>query len=251
MYFQARCSHRSQLITRNSPLKTQMPLIDLHCYFGVSEQTLALTAPDGAAAKTYADTFGVDTLCFSAPLASTDARGGAQFLSEQLTLDPRFRGWLTVSIHQPELAGELARKYLVKPAFCGTLLEQNGDADAITTAGGQEVLNALRRYSKPVFVTATSPLTLQAAVEAAGAFPMVKFFVSPQSEYLTQIAVAAFAERDVVAHAVEVLGERRVAWASDWGRFHPATALGMIRDCALGAPQRERVGLRNARDVLV
>ena len=242
-----------------------MPLIDLHCYFGVSEQTLALTAPDGTAAKSYADTFGVDTLCFSAPLASTDARGGAQFLSEQLTLDPRFRGWLTLSIHQPELAGELARKYLVKPAFCGTLLEQNGDADAITTAGGQEVLNALRRYSKPVFVTATSPLTLQAAVEAAGAFPMVKFFVSPQSEYLTQIAVAAmkdkvntlfvpvaaFAERDVVAHAVEVLGERRVAWASDWGRFHPATALGMIRDCALGAPQRERVGLRNARDVLV
>ena len=242
-----------------------MPLIDLHCYFGVSPETLALAAPDAAAAKSYADTFSVDTLCFSAPLASTDARGGAQFLLEQLALDSRFRGWLTVSIHQSETAHELARKYLVKPAFCGTLLEQNGDADALTTAGGRDVLNALRRYSKPVFVTATSPLTLQAAIDAAREFPMLRFFVSPQNEYLTQIAVAAmkeaintlfvpvaaFAERDVVAHGVEVLGERRVAWASDWGRFHPATALGMIRDCGLKAPQRERVGLRNARDVLI
>jgi predicted TIM-barrel fold metal-dependent hydrolase len=242
-----------------------MPLIDLHCYFGVTPETLASGAGDAANAKAYADTYGVDVLCFSAPLASTDGRGGAAFLNGQLASDPRFRGWLTLSIHQPEQASELARKYLVKPAFCGTLLEQGGDADAITTAGGRDALNALRRYSKPVFVTVNSPATLHAVVEAAREFAMLKFFVSPQSEYLTQVAVAAmkdavntlfvpvaaFAERDVVANAVAVLGERRVAWASDWGRFHPAAALGMIRDSALGAPQRERVGLRNARDVLI
>jgi len=242
-----------------------MPLIDLHCYLGVTPETLAAGAGDAAGAKAYADTFGVDILCFSSPLASTDSGGGAAFLNSQLGSDPRFRGWLTVSIHQSEQAGELARKYLVKPAFCGTLLEQHGDADALTTAGGRDTLNALRRYSKPVFVTVSSPATLQAAVEAAKEFAMLKFFVSPQNEYLTQVAVAAmkeaintlfvpvaaFAERDVVANAVEVLGERRVAWASDWGRFHPAAALGMIRDSKLGPAQRERVGVRNARDVLV
>lgn len=242
-----------------------MPLIDLHCYLGVTPETLASGAGNAADAKSYADAFGVDVLCFSAPLASTDARGGAAFLNGQLATDPRFRGWLTVSIHQPEQAGELARKYLVKTAFCGTLLEQAGDADALTTAGGRETLNALRRYSKPVFVTVSSPATLRATVEAAREFSALRFFVSPQSEYLTQVTiaamkdaintlfvpVAAFAERDVVANAVAVLGERRVAWASDWGRFHPAAALGMIRDSALGASQRERVGLRNARDVLV
>jgi len=242
-----------------------MPLIDLHCYLGVTPETLASGAGDAAGAKTYADTFGVDVLCFSAPLASTDSRGGAEFLNRQLGSDPRFRGWLTVSIHQAEEAGDLARKYLGKSSFCGTLLEQHGDADALTTAGGRDTLNALRRYSKPVFVTVSSPATLQAVVDAAREFATLKFFVSPQSEYLTQVTVAAmkeaintlfvpvaaFAERDVVANAVEVLGERRVAWASDWGRFHPAAALGMIRDSKLGPAQRERVGVRNARDVLV
>ncbi len=242
-----------------------MPLIDLHCYFGVTPETLALRAPDAGAARAYADQFGVETLCFSGGLASSDLCGGVEDLAAHLKADPRFRGWLTLDIHQTEKSAELARKYLVKPSFCGALIEQKSDADAVTTAGGREVLNALRRYSKPVLLTVSSPATLEAAIGAAREFSTLKFLLSPQNEHLTQVAVpamkdaincvflpvAAFAERDVVAMAVGILGERRVAWASDWGRFAPAAALGMIRDCALGAPQRERVGLRNARDILV
>lgn len=242
-----------------------MPLIDLHCHIGVTPETLALRAPEASGARAYAEQFGVETLCFSAGLASSDLSGGVEDLVELLGMDARFRGWLTVDIHQTETSAELARKYLVKTAFCGALIEQKSDADAVTTAGGREVLNALRRYSKPVLLSVTSPATLEAAVQAAREFSTLKFLLSPQNEYLTRVAVpamkeaincvflpvAAFAERDIVATAVAILGERRVAWASDWGRFAPAAALGMIRDCALGAPQRERVGLRNARDILV
>ena len=242
-----------------------MPLIDLHCHLGFTPETLALRAPDANSARAYADQFGVETLCFSAGLASSDLSGGVEDLVELLGVDPRFRGWLTLDIHQTEKSAELARKYLVKTSFCGALIEQKSDADAVNTAGGREVLNALRRYSKPVMLSVSSPATLAAAISAAREFSTLKFLLSPQDEYLTQVAVpamkdaincvflpvAAFAERDVIAMAVAILGERRVAWASDWGRFAPAAALGMIRDCALGAPQRERVGLRNARDILV
>jgi hypothetical protein len=241
-----------------------MPLIDLHCHLGVTRETLALRAPDGRAASAYADQFGVETLCFSAALGSSDLSGGAEDLVELLALDGRFKGWLSLSIHQTEHSAELARKYLVKPAFCGALIEQNSDADAISTAGGREILNALRRYSRPVLVTVSSPATLEAAIHAAQEFSTLKFLISPQDEYLTRVTVpamkeaincvflpvAAFAEKDVVASAVGLLGERRVAWGSSWGRFAPAAALGMIRDSALTAPQRERVGLRNARDIL-
>ncbi|PQV64511.1 hypothetical protein B1R32_1044 [Abditibacterium utsteinense] len=241
-----------------------MPLIDLHCHLGVTGETLAVRPPDAPSARAYADQFGVETLCFSSALASSDLSGGVEDLVELLGADPRFRGWLTLAIHQTEHSAELARKYLVKPAFCGALIEQNSDADAVTTAGGREVLNALRRYSRPVLLTVSSPATLEAAIQAAREFSTLRFLISPQDEYLTRVAVpamkdaincvflpvAAFAERDVIAMAVGILGERRVAWASDWGRFAPACALGMIRDCALGGPQRERVGQRNARDIL-
>ena len=242
-----------------------MPLIDLHCHLGVTGETLAVRPPDAISARAYADQFGVETLCFSSALASSDLGGGVNDLVELLGTDARFRGWLTLAIHQTELSTELARKYLVKPAFCGALIEQKSDADAVTTAGGREVLNALRRYSRPVLITVSSPATLEAAIHAAREFSTLRFLLSPQDEFLTRVAVpamkeaincvflpvAAFAERDIIATAVSILGERRVAWASDWGRFTPAAALGMIRDCALGAPGRERVGLRNARDILV
>jgi hypothetical protein len=241
-----------------------MPLIDLHCHLGVTLETLALQVPEARVASAYADQFGVETLCFSAALGSSDLSGGTEDLVSLLATDARFRGWLTLSIHQTERSAELARKYLVKPVFCGALIEQRSDADALTTAGGREVLNALRRYSRPVLVTVSSPATLEAAIHAAQEFSTLRFLISPQDEYLTRVAVpamkdaincvflpvAAFAERDVVASAVAILGERRVAWASSWGRFSPAAALGMIRDSALTAPQRERVGLRNARDIL-
>ncbi|HEX9996943.1 MAG TPA: amidohydrolase family protein [Abditibacterium sp.] len=241
-----------------------MPLIDLHCHLGVTRDTLALRAPDVRAASAYADQFGVETLCFSSALASSDLDGGTEDLVELLGYDARFRGWLSLSIHQTELSAELARRYLVKPAFCGALLEQTSDADALSTAGGREVLNALRRYSRPVLISVSSPATLAAAVHAAREFSTLKFLISPQDEYLTRVAataikeavncvflpVAAFAERDVIATAIAILGERRVAWASDWGRYVPAAALGMIRDSALTGPQRERVGLRNAREIL-
>jgi predicted TIM-barrel fold metal-dependent hydrolase len=241
-----------------------MPLIDLHCHLGTTLETLALKAPEATAARTYADQFGVEFLCFSAPRAAVDLIHGNEELMEHLALDRRFQGWLTLSVHQPELSMDLARRFLVKAAWFGTLIEQSTDADSVMLQGGREVLNALRRYSRPVLLTYSSPATLHAALDAAREFNTLKFLLSPQTEYMTAITVpamkevintvflpvAAYAERDVVAHAVHVLGERRIAWASDWGRFHPAAALGMIRDSALSGPQRERVGYRNARDLI-
>lgn len=241
-----------------------MPLIDLHCHFGPSPQTRALKPSEFSALKTYADQFGIETFCLSIPGASFDAQGGAQLLAEQLGGDSRARGWLSLSIHDPARSGELARKYLVKTNFCGTLIEPDSTSDIVATQGGRDLLNALRRYSKPVLISVNSPETLAGAVEVAREFGVLKFLISPQNELMTRITpaamkeavnafflpVAAYAERDSVASAVEVLGERRVMWASNWGKFHPAAALGMIKDSALSAPQRERVSLRNARELL-
>lgn len=241
-----------------------MPLIDLHCHLGFTAETLALQAPDGTAACAYADRFDVEALCLTSPLATTDLSGGNARLAGELALDSRFRGWLTLSVHQTDLSAELARKYLVKEKWMGARFEQATDSDSVTLPGGREVINALRRYSRPILLTVTTPATLTAALHAAQEFSTLKFLLQPQNEYLTAITVpamkevintlflpvAAFAERDIVAHAVEVLGERRVVWASDWGRFHPGAALGMIRDSALAPLQRERVGYRNARELI-
>ena len=242
-----------------------MARIDLHCYLGTTPDTRALGTPDVAAARAYAEQGQFEALCFSAPLASFDLVGGNSFLADQTRTDKRFRAWMTASIHRPELSGDLARLYLVKPRFCGTLLEQKTDGDLITSQGGRDVLNALRRYSRPVMVTATTPANLEAIVMAAREFSTLKFAVAPQTVELTRVAataikeavntvfvpVVSFAERDVIARAMQTLGDRRVAWSSGWGRFSPVAALGMARDSTISASQQERFTYKTASELLV
>ncbi|MBV9866714.1 MAG: amidohydrolase family protein [Abitibacteriaceae bacterium] len=241
-----------------------MPLIDLHCHYGVTPTALAVRPPELAEAGAYADQFGVEVLCFAAQEATTDLRDGNTHLAQVLKSDPRFRGWLTLSIHQPDLSQEVARGALTRPLWVGSRFEQQTDSDAVNTAGGFELLNALRRYGRPILLTVTTPVTLHAAIAAAREFNTLRFIVSPQNETLmsdalpaiketlniSMLPVAAFAERDVIAQAVATLGERRILWGSEWGRFHPAAAIGMIRDSAITGPQRDRIVYRNARELV-
>lgn len=241
-----------------------MPLIDMQGHFGVSPQTLACRPAGIEAATAYATQFDIETLCLASTEAATDLEGGNARLAEAVKTNARFKGWLELSVHQPHLSQDLARRYLVKTAWVGSRFEQTDDGDAIDSAGGLTVVNALRRYGKPLLVTCHSPATLAAVVRVARQFHTLRFLLSPQDEALTSDAPptikdvlnisflpsAAWCERDVVAQAVETLGERRVLWSSDWGLLHPAAAMGMLRDSTVGKLQRERIVLRNARELL-
>lgn len=241
-----------------------MPLIDLQCHFGVRPSALAARPPEIAEAASYAATVGAETLCFSSDEAMTDLDGGNARLGKALGEDARFRGWLTLSVHQPDVSQTLARQYLTRAQWVGSRFDQMNEGDAVDAAGGYGILNALRRYGRPVLLTVNSPATLAAAIGAAREFHTLRFVLSPQNEELTSDALpaikevlnisflpsAAFAERDILAQAVATVGERRVLWGSDWGHLHPAAALGMVGDSALTGLQRDRVTLRNARELL-
>lgn len=241
-----------------------MPLIDCHCYFGANGEALSVRPLDPSEASAYADSVDAELMLFASEEATTDLDGGNGRLAAILGTDKRFRGWLTLSVHHPDTAQNLARKYLVKPVWIGARFDQRTDEDAIDAAGGYIILNALRRYGRPVLLTVNSPATLHAAIAAAREFHTVKFIIAPQCENITADSIpairevintwwlpsAAYAERDVVAQAVASLGERRVLWGSDWGRLHPAAALGMINESQLTGLQRERIVLRNPRELL-
>lgn len=241
-----------------------MPFIDLQCHYGVTPETIAVRPPELSEAGAYADRFGVELLCFASREANANLNGGNARLAESLAQDERFRGWLTVSPHEPDKSQELARKYLLKNDWVGVRFEQSSDADLISSAGGYEILNAMRRYSVPILVTASTPATLAALVQVAQEFHSLRFVLVPESEALTANAVAAikeninvsllpnvaFTQRGILEYAMEVLGDRRVLWASHWGAYHPAAALGMIKDCAITPAQRERLTYRNAQELL-
>jgi predicted TIM-barrel fold metal-dependent hydrolase len=241
-----------------------MPLIDLQCFYGAAQGTLSVRPPDVALAAAYADRFSIETLCFASREASSDLDGGNARLAQQIAADTRFRGWLTLSPHQPEQSQDLARQYLVKSKWVGARFEQDNDADSIASGGGREVLNALRRYSCPVLITASTPATLAAVVATAKEFHVIKFLFCPQGEALTSDSIPAikeainvsflpsvlYTECGIIERALATLGERRVFWGSDWGACQPAAALGMVKDSVLTNSQRERLTYRNAKELL-
>ena len=241
-----------------------MPLIDLQCHFGVRPGALAVRPPELAAASAYADESGVETLCFASDEATTDLDGGNIRLGNALGGDARFRGWLTLSVHQPDASQTIARGCLTRSRWVGARFDQANDNDAVNVAGGPTVLNALRRYGRPVLLTVNSPVTLHAAIQAAREFTTLRFLLAPQNEETSSDALpamketintmllpsAAYSERDLLAQAIATLGERRVLWCSNWGRLHPTAALGMLADSAINKLQRDRIAHRNARDLL-
>jgi hypothetical protein len=244
-----------------------MPIIDLSCYYGVTPATRALPTPDLDAARAYADQFNVEVLCFQSYEAHTDIFGGNTRLAEFINLDPRFRAWLTLSVHQPEASLQLAAHCFRVESWIGARFDQTDEGDSVIAAGGHEVLNGMRRFGRPVLVTVNSPGTLRALIEAAREYHTLRFLAAPQNEEMASdmlpairevlnisvLPVAAFAERDVIAQATTTLGdrgERRILWGSDWGRLHPAAALGMMKDTAISNPHRERIFYRNARELL-
>lgn len=241
-----------------------MALIDLICHYGIQEETLSLNPASVEDAKVYADRLGLDALCFISSEAALDLADGNAHLQQLLNSDKRFRGWLTLSQHQPDLSAKLAHQYLTKSQWIGTAFSQRTDGDAVDTESGLEIINSLRRFGRPILLSITSPHTLDAAIAAAKSINNMRFIISPQSASLTSNAIPAirsilnisllpsaqFAERDVIAEAVEVIGERRILWGSDWGICNPTAAMGMIKDSMLSVSARERITFRNAADLL-
>lgn len=241
-----------------------MALIDLICHYGIQQETLSLNSASVEDAKAYADRLNLDTLCFISSEAALDLAGGNAHLQQLLDSDKRFRGWLTLSQHQPELSAKLAHDNLTKSQWIGAAFSQGNDGDAMNTENGLEILNSLRRFGRPVLLTVTSAHTLEAAIAAAKAVNHLRFIIAPQSAPLTSNAIPAmktilnisllpsvqFTERDVIAEAVEIIGERRILWGSDWGICNPTAAMGMIKDSAISASARERIAFRNANELL-
>lgn len=242
-----------------------MPLVDMQGHFGVGEETLAARPPALETAVAYMNTYDIEAMCLASSEAASDIVGGNATLSEAIKTDKRFKGWIELSVHQVDVSQNLARQYLMKPQWVGSRFEQRTSGDALDGAGGHTVLNALRRYSKPILVTCHAPDTMASFLRSAREFHTLRFVLSPQTASLTSDAPAAirellnvsflpsaaWCERDVVASAIAVLGERRVLWGSDWGKLHPSAAVGMIRDSALNKLQRERIVMRNPRELLV
>lgn len=239
-----------------------MPIFDVHAYYGETLFSPAMATPEGVRAM-MART-GTDAVALvSALAADCDFVAGNLALRPALNVSAGIYGWATLSSGYADLSQEEQRRYLGKPEFVGAVMF-GSPGRPVTLDDAREVLNAHRRYTKPVALLAPDADAVHAAARIAAEFPAMRFLLLGMGGDDWRVAVAAahrylniFLElsgsldADKVEAASAALTPRKLLYGSGMPRRDPAQAQALVSSAAgLTGSDRNRILSSNAEAFL-
>lgn len=239
-----------------------MPIVDVHVYYGAPPESVRQgTLPE--IQRVLGQVKVSAALLASGRAATGDFRRGNEQL--QQAIDGRVNLFGLVAIHPsyPTESAEEVRKRLSHPLFRGIKVARQSAGPRIDSEGLRAILNAARRYGRPVLCETESEADVRSVVALAKEFHALKFVLLGMGGEHWETAVRACeevlntyleigsleADRDKLADAVAAVGPRRVLFGSHFPVLHPAYVLGMVKDAALDDRDRERLLVRNAVDL--
>jgi predicted TIM-barrel fold metal-dependent hydrolase len=143
--------------------------------------------------------------------------------------------------------------------FLGMAVAGVKSDEPVTKMVSDEIINAYRRYGKPLFLFTPNGECVQSALEIARGFPMLKvvFLGMGGDDWRTAIA-AAHASTNVLLEtsgamdraklpaAIEAIGAHRILFGSGSPRVDAAAVLGLVHDSALSEDARRKILCENA-----
>jgi uncharacterized protein len=237
-----------------------MPTIDIYAELGPQPfPTRATTVP---ALEELMNRFGVDQTFVAATEALRDSMSaGNAWLQGQIQGHPRFRGLCVVNPVMLEPSQLEMRKYLSQECFVGAILHEGYVNRPLNSEAMRQLVKSLLRYDKPLLLQVNDPRAINDLQETALEYPTQRFVILhmageywPMALTLAQKAVnisletgGMVADFDKLAEAVQVVGAHRLVFGSGMPSVNPVYALGMIRDSAIPAQEKERILARNAK----
>jgi len=235
-----------------------MPIFDVHAYFGA--QPLSSSMATTAGVVQTLQRYNTDAVVlFSTLAAECDFVAGNRLLHPALNAAGGLFGWAMLNSGYPDLSQEEQRKYLGKREFVGAALFGSG-GKPVTLDDAREVLNAQRRYTKPVALSAPDGEAVHAAARMATEFPSMKFLLLGMGgdDWRTGVAAArqhlniflelsGSLDADKVAFASATLTPRKLLYGSGAPRRDPAQAQALVMDApGLTNSDRNRILFQNA-----
>lgn len=239
-----------------------MPIFDVHAYYGETLFSSAMATPD-AVRQSLLRT-GTDSVALISMLAADcDFVSGNRALRPALDADRGVYGWATLNAGYADLSQEEQRRYLGKREFVGAAMF-GADGRPVTLEDAREVLNAHRRYTKPMALFAPDGDAVRAAAHIATEFPAMRFLLLGMGGDDWRAAVAAahrhlniFLElsgsldSDKVSAATAALTPRKLLYGSGAPRRDPAQAQALVADAdGLSNSDRNRILSLNAGALL-
>jgi uncharacterized protein len=234
-----------------------MPVIDVHAHLGtgpwlIADQDTLLRAMQRAR---------IDTAIVSSRLgiASNFAEGNFK-LKAVLDASPQLLGYLVINPTYVEQSIAEMRRYLSTPRFVGVKLHPDASGQPLDSAATREVVNAYRRYAKPLLVHVWGSAQVRALEALAAAAPTVKMIVAHAGgdAFAECLALATQqlnlflepftggADQGKVEEAVAKIGAHRVLFGTNFPTLNPGVALGLLADAGISETERAQILAGNA-----
>lgn len=239
-----------------------MPLIDIHAHYGDPPYAVCRSRIEDLAAAM--ERYNIERLILASAFAQTCnfIQGNAE-LQQAIEGREGMCGYVVVNAHYPEESTEQVRQYLTRPHFVGTYFHPASTRQRVASEGTRLILDALRRYGKPVLIYTCSEQDVRDVVELARDYSTLQIILGQMGGPAWETAIRATASllnchleigaeqaaRDKLKEALSEVGPRRLLFGSNMNVLHPAYVAGMVRDADIPNRDRERIFYRNALEL--
>jgi predicted TIM-barrel fold metal-dependent hydrolase len=235
-----------------------MPIFDSHIYLegavvpGITQNTAQITQ--------FLQTRGVErAVLLSSRAIHADPLSGNLILKAMLEQGPNLYGCLVAHLNRVDASLQAAREMLNSRRFVGVMLTSIDPEEPLHPLVAEEVLNACRRYAKPIYLQTPNAACVETALTLAKANTMHRFVFLGMGGVDWRTAIAAahqsvniFLEtsgpldRMKIPAACDVIGSHRVLFGSSMPVIDPAAAMGLIADSDVSDIDRRRILYENA-----
>jgi predicted TIM-barrel fold metal-dependent hydrolase len=235
-----------------------MPLFDIHAYYGPAPIVGGLT--DKAAVINAKERFGIDAIALiSLRARQSDFVEGNNQVRQIADANSGIFGYVTVSSSYPDESIQEMRLYLAKHSFIGTVLFPH-DGKPVRLAEVREIINAARRYTKPVLLYVENREGVIEASHIAQEFEQTKFILLNMGGEDWRFAINAARKHpnifldisgtldpEKIVHSAATISPRKLIFGSGIPFCDPSLYAGMLEEATtLSSSERRRIWFDNA-----
>ena len=191
--------------------------------------------------------YGVEKSIISSTIAnSCDFVRGNEQIAKVVAANPSMLGCVVVNINYPEQSQKEMHAYLGTDQVAALLLTSGVRGKFVTLAESDEILNAHRRFIKPVYLHTPDQASALAANEIAKAFPIMKFVMIGMGGEDWRMAallaektlnlvleVSGSSSPDKIRFAVDHIGSHRIVYGSGLPYVDPSAVIGLVQDAEI------------------
>jgi predicted TIM-barrel fold metal-dependent hydrolase len=209
------------------------------------------------------DKYHIDKAVLISDIAvSADFMLGNKELYEVISSSDRLYGYLAVNPNYPDEAIELMKSVMSSKKFLAAAFFQGVGSPYANVGDYRAILNAYRRYGKPVFIDTPNRTAIEAAEEIAKEFNTIKFIFGSMGGNDWQRAISnnkllnvcletsGSFDTDKIKAAFTSFGPHRIMFGSNAPFSDPASMLGLVKNSGLSDNAAAKILSANAVSIL-